>query len=84
MTRALALTSLLAVLTAGVAAQSSLVSLFDRYTVNTKWAQLEGGWGSAYTSSVAADGKGTARGPGAKRAVLPRLHHRRAARQAVG
>ena len=59
MTRALALTSLLAALTAGVAAQSSLVSLFDRYTVNTKWAQLEGGWGSAYTSSVAADGKGS-------------------------
>jgi sugar lactone lactonase YvrE len=54
----LAAAALVAALTAGLSAQSSLVSIFDRYTVNTKWAQLAGGWGDAYTTSVAADGKG--------------------------
>ncbi len=41
----------------GLSAQSSLVSIFDKYTVNTKWAQLPSGW-DVYTSYVAADGKG--------------------------
>ena len=54
--------ALLAVVAAGLAAatlsaQSSLVSIFDRYTVTPKWAQLPNGW-DAYTSGVAADGKG--------------------------
>jgi DNA-binding beta-propeller fold protein YncE len=52
---------LLAVLAGGAAAQQSgLASLFDRYDVNPKWAQLPAGqaWGAS-TSSVAADGKGT-------------------------
>ncbi len=43
-----------AVMTAGLAAQSSLVSIFDKYTVNPKWVAA---W-DAYTSGVAADGKG--------------------------
>ena len=47
-----------AALTMSLSAQSSMVSLFDRYTVNAKWAQLPNGWGDSYTSSVAADGKG--------------------------
>ncbi len=48
-------------LAAAVSAQQSGVgSLFDRYDVNPKWAQLPAGqtWGAS-TSSVAADGKGT-------------------------
>lgn len=56
-----ALTALVvASLTALSAQQSTLVSLFDRYQVNPKWAQLPPGqdWGAS-TSSVAADGKGT-------------------------
>jgi len=39
---------------AGLSAQSSLVSIFDKYTVNPKWVAA---W-DAYTSGVAADGKG--------------------------
>jgi DNA-binding beta-propeller fold protein YncE len=43
---------------AGVAAQSTLGSLFDRYTVKADFAGLAGpGWGAS-TTSVAADGKG--------------------------
>lgn len=56
MTRYLLPTVAMAVLTtAGLAAQSSsLVSIFDKYTVNPKWVAA---W-DAYTSGVAADGKG--------------------------
>ena len=45
---------------AAAAQQSGVGSLFDRYDVNPKWAQLPAGqtWGAS-TSSVAADGKGT-------------------------
>jgi sugar lactone lactonase YvrE len=44
---------------AHVSAQSTLVSLFDRYDVTNKWAQLPAGETfAASTSSVAADGKG--------------------------
>jgi hypothetical protein len=59
MTRRVLLASfvLTATVAAGLSAQSSLVSIFDRYTVDTKWAQLPAGW-DAYTSGVAADGKG--------------------------
>src|SRR5688572_31369556 len=43
---------------AGVGAQSTLSSLFDRYTVKADFAGLAGaGWGAS-TTSVAADGKG--------------------------
>ena len=43
---------------ASVAAQSTLGSLFDRYTVKADFAGLAGaGWGAS-TTSVAADGKG--------------------------
>jgi sugar lactone lactonase YvrE len=51
---------LVAVLGGGVSAQSTLVSLFDRYNVTNKWAQLPAGQSfEASTSSVAADGKGS-------------------------
>jgi streptogramin lyase len=44
---------------AHLSAQSTLVSLFDRYDVTNKWAQLPAGETfTASTSSVAADGKG--------------------------
>ena len=43
-----------AVMATGLVAQSSLVSIFDKYTVNPKWVAS---W-DAYTSGVAADGKG--------------------------
>jgi hypothetical protein len=46
--------ALVALLAAGLSAQSSLVSIFDKYTVNPKWVAA---W-DAYTSGVAADGKG--------------------------
>jgi sugar lactone lactonase YvrE len=50
---------LLGVFVAGLSAQSTLGSLFDRYTVTNKWAQLPPGQTfEASTSSVAADGKG--------------------------
>ena len=58
------MSALLAIVAAAGAAlsaqQISLGSLFDRYTVNPKWAQLPEGqpWGAS-TSSVAADGKGS-------------------------
>jgi sugar lactone lactonase YvrE len=47
-------------LTTQLSAQSTLASLFDRYDVTNKWAQLAPGESfTASTSSVAADGKGT-------------------------
>lgn len=60
MTRRVLFLSLMltAAVAAGLSAQSSLVSIFDRYTVTPKWAQLPAGW-DAYTSGVAADGKGS-------------------------
>lgn len=55
----LGLTLLTAALTgAGIGAQSTLGSLFDRYDVKANFAGLAGpGWGAS-TTSVAADGKG--------------------------
>jgi sugar lactone lactonase YvrE len=50
---------LAAVVGVGLSAQSTLGSIFDRYTVDPKWAKLPAGatWGAS-TSWVAADGKG--------------------------
>jgi hypothetical protein len=53
-----ALLALTVTAAAGVGAQSTLGSLFDRYTVKADFAGLAGaGWGAS-TTSVAADGKG--------------------------
>jgi hypothetical protein len=53
-----ALVGAAALATAAGAQHSNLGSLFDRYTVDPRWAQLPEGW-DAYTSSAAADGNGT-------------------------
>lgn len=54
MLKRLCVAALILLVGVALSAQSSLVSIFDRYTVNPKWVPS---W-DAYTSGVAADGKG--------------------------